>query len=211
MWERYRRSTLARLGAAGVAVEHGVGADARLASGFDLVVLATGARPYRPPLPDRTPFTVRQAWDAIRDPADIVAPALVADWGGGWDGLDCAERLAGAGLEVTLVCAAPAVAETLHQYQRNLYLARLDTLGVPVVQHLELAVTDGEFVLRHVFSGLQRPIQPIGTLVLAQGRVPDDELWSGLEDHPGAVRAGDVLGPRTIEEAILEGTRAVAG
>ena len=211
LWERYRRSTLARLGAAGVAVEHGVSADARLASGFDLVVLATGARPYRPPLPDRTPFTVRQAWDAIRDPADIVAPALVADWGGGWDGLDCAERLAGAGLEVTLVCAAPAVAETLHQYQRNLYLARLDTLGVPVVQHLELAVTDGEFVLRHVFSGLQRPIQPIGTLVLAQGRVPDDELWSGLEDHPGAVRAGDVLGPRTIEEAILEGTRAVAG
>jgi hypothetical protein len=46
--------------------------------------------------------------------------------------------------------------------------------------------------------------------VLAQGRVPEDALWSGLEDHPGVVRAGDVLGPRTIEEAILEGTLAVA-
>jgi hypothetical protein len=79
------------------------------------------------------------------------------------------------------------------------------------VQHVELAVADGELVLRHVFSGRRRPIQPIGTLVLAQGRVPEDELWSGLEDHPGAVRAGDVLGPRTIEEAILEGTLAVAG
>lgn len=49
----------------------------------------------------------------------------------------------------------------------------------------------------------------IGTLVLAHGRVPDDELWDSLEAHPGAVRAGDVLGPRTLEEAILEGTLAV--
>jgi hypothetical protein len=46
--------------------------------------------------------------------------------------------------------------------------------------------------------------------VLAQGRVPDDELWAELEGHPGAVRAGDVLGPRTLEEAVLEGTLAVS-
>ena len=31
-----------------------------------------------------------------------------------------------------------------------------------------------------------------------------------LEAHPGAVRAGDVLGPRTMEEAVLEGTRGGA-
>jgi hypothetical protein len=39
--------------------------------------------------------------------------------------------------------------------------------------------------------------------------VPADELWAELEEHPGAVRAGDVLGPRTLEEAVLEGTLAV--
>ena len=38
------------------------------------------------------------AWEAIRDPAAVAGPALVADWGGGWDGLDAAERLAGAGV-----------------------------------------------------------------------------------------------------------------
>jgi hypothetical protein len=37
--------------------------------------------------------------------------------------------------------------------------------------------------------------------------VPADELWGVLEARPGAVRAGDVLGPRTAEEAVLEGTR----
>jgi hypothetical protein len=45
--------------------------------------------------------------------------------------------------------------------------------------------------------------------VLAQGRVPADDLWPEVETHPGAVRVGDVLGPRTLEEAVLEATRAI--
>jgi pyruvate/2-oxoglutarate dehydrogenase complex dihydrolipoamide dehydrogenase (E3) component len=210
LWERYRRSTLSRLQAAGVAPECGVEADARLAGEFELVVLATGARPYQP-APETGATPLWQAWDAIRDPAAVGSPALVADWGGGWEGLDAAERLAGSGADVTLACAAPIPGETLHQYQRNLYLARLDELGVEICHHHELAVLDGEPALRHVFSQRSRPLPAIGALVLAQGRVPADELWAALESHPGAVRAGDVLGPRTLEEAVLEGTLAVAG
>jgi hypothetical protein len=52
------------------------------------------------------------------------------------------------------------------------------------------------------------------SLVLAQGRVPDDALLSELEADvaagtPYEVHAvGDVLSPRTIEEAVLEGLQA---
>jgi 2,4-dienoyl-CoA reductase-like NADH-dependent reductase (Old Yellow Enzyme family) len=210
LWERYRRSTLARLRAAGITAELGAAADAGMAADFDVVVLATGARPYCPPMPGDPPFAVRQAWDAIRAPGEIAGPVLVADWGGGWDGLDAAELLARAGLEVTLACAAPVPGETVHQYQRNLYLARMDELGVPIVHHTELTVDGGELMFRHVFSLRSRPLpDTTATIVLAQGRVPADDLWSELEHHPGAVRAGDVLGPRTLEEAVLEGTMAV--
>jgi 2,4-dienoyl-CoA reductase-like NADH-dependent reductase (Old Yellow Enzyme family) len=201
VWERYRRSTLSRLHAAAVDVQLGAEADAGSVVEFDVVVLATGARPYAPD----TQHPVRQAWDAIADPAAVAGPALVADWGGGWDGLDAAERLARAGIRVTLACAAPMVGETLHQYQRNLYLARLDELGVEIRHHVELT-PDG---LRHVFSGRTKTIPHPETIVVAQGRVPADELWPALQGHPGAVRAGDVLGPRTLEEAVLEGTLAV--
>jgi 2,4-dienoyl-CoA reductase-like NADH-dependent reductase (Old Yellow Enzyme family) len=207
-WERYERSTTARLEAAGVQLRLGTEADAALArDGFGLVVLATGARPYVPaPAPSADGISVIGAWEAIRDPGAVAGPALVADWGGGWDGLDAAERLAGAGVSVTLACAAPVPGETLHQYQRNLYLARLDELGIEILHHHELAGSG----LRHVFSGRTSPL-PGGTatLVLAQGRAPADELWGELESLPHAVRAGDVLGPRTLEEAVLEGTRAV--
>jgi 2,4-dienoyl-CoA reductase-like NADH-dependent reductase (Old Yellow Enzyme family) len=204
-WEIYRRSTTARLRAAGVSVQLGVEGDSTFAARFELVVLATGARPYAPALELGATATV-QAWEAIADPEAVDGPVVVADWGGGWEGLDAAERLAGAGIEVTLACAATVPGETLHQYQRNLYLARLDELGVGILHHHELA--DGP-VLRHVFSGRSRPLGQVATIVLAQGRQPVDELWSELETHSGAVRAGDVLGPRTLEEAVLEGTMAV--
>ncbi|MGH2927929.1 MAG: FAD-dependent oxidoreductase, partial [Solirubrobacteraceae bacterium] len=208
LWQRYERSTGSRLRAAGVQARFRTMADAKLAAGFDLVVLATGARPYAPDLPAAAIETV-QAWEAIREPSAIRGPALVADWGGGWDGLDAAERLAQAGVAVTLACAATVPGETLHQYQRNLYLARLDALGVQILHHYELALDKP--VLRHVFSGRTRTLPEAVTLVLAQGRVPVDELWRELESHPGAIRAGDVLGPRTLEEAVLEGTTAVVG
>jgi 2,4-dienoyl-CoA reductase-like NADH-dependent reductase (Old Yellow Enzyme family) len=204
-WEIYCRSTTARLDAAGVSVRLAVEGDPALAARFERVVLATGARPYTPALELGRATTI-QAWDAVADPEAVAGPALVADWGGGWEGLDAAERLAQAGIEVTLACAGTVPGETLHQYQRNLYLARLDELGVQIVHHHELA---GGPMLRHLFSGRTRPLPPVATIVLAQGRQPVDELWSELQTHPGAVRAGDVLGPRTLEEAVLEGTMAV--
>jgi 2,4-dienoyl-CoA reductase-like NADH-dependent reductase (Old Yellow Enzyme family) len=208
LWERYRRSTTSRMRAAGVTVRLDTEADAQLAAGYDAVVLASGARPYLPTLPVTDLQTV-SAWDAIRSPQDVTGPVLIADWGGGWDGLDAAERLAGAGQEVTLACAGLVPGETLHQYQRNLYLSRLDERRITILHHHELALDTPALELRHVFSGARKALPDVATLVLAQGRVPADELWVELESHPSAVRVGDVLGPRTLEEAVLEGTRAI--
>ena len=49
----------------------------------------------------------------------------------------------------------------------------------------------------------------MATIVHAQVRVPEDALWAELEGAPGRVRAGDVLGPRSAEEATLEGVTAL--
>jgi 2,4-dienoyl-CoA reductase-like NADH-dependent reductase (Old Yellow Enzyme family)/thioredoxin reductase len=171
---------------------------------WDLIVLATGARPYRPELPD-VEVDVVDAWEAIADPGAVNGPVLVADLGAEWTGLDAAEVLSAAGHEVILASAATHPGETLHQYQRNLYLARLDEAGISIIHHSELAVINGGLAMRHVFSGRHTPLPPARSLVLAHGRVPNDPLWASLECHENARRAGDVLGPRSLEEAILEG------
>jgi len=145
------------------------------------------------------------SWMAIANPAAVAGPVLVADWGGGWEGLDAAEALAEQGVEVTLACAAPCPGGTLHQYQRNLYLARLDQRGIAILHHTEVTGAG----LRHLFSGRTGPLPRVATVVHAQGREPDDGLWAALEGAPGRVRAGDVLGPRSAEEATLEGVTAL--
>ncbi|WP_051944110.1 oxidoreductase [Streptacidiphilus rugosus] len=181
------------------------------------IVLAAGAVPYRPELPVPPGLAMVDAWTAIGEPERLPPPGdgavLVADWGGGWCGPDAAEVLAASGREVLLACAAPVPGMSLHQYQRNGYLARLDALGVRLLPHLELVADPEEgteLTLRHVFSGrLEGLPEDVSAVVVAHGRVPQDELWARLEGRPGAVRAGDVRAARSLEEAVLEGTRAV--
>ena len=136
---------------------------------------------------------------------------LVADWGGGWTGLDAAETLAEAGARVWLAVAAPLVGETVHQYQRVFYLARLERLGVTILHHREL-VGDGRRRRCCARSGRTRPSRlpaEVRTLVLALGREPVDELVHGLGERGIACTpVGDCRGARSLEEAILEGTAA---
>jgi 2,4-dienoyl-CoA reductase-like NADH-dependent reductase (Old Yellow Enzyme family) len=208
MWERWRRFALRELESVGVAPRLGVEVDAASLDGHEHVILATGASPFVPTLSPAVGPAVLTAWDAIAQPDRVRGPVLVADWGGDWAGLDAAEVLAPAGVEVTLACAATVPGEALQQYHRNLYLARLDEAGVRIRHHLELTgLEDGPW-LRHVFSGRREELGPVGTLVLALGRRPADDLWNALQRRSGATRAGDVLGPRTLEEAILEGFTA---
>lgn len=208
LWTRYLRWVTGELDRRGVAVTLGVPATAADCADAHRVVLATGALPYRPDLVPAD-FTIINAWDAIEGPELVSGPVLVADWGGGWDGLDAAEVLAGHGRRVVLAVAATHPGQTLHQYQRNLYLGRLDRLEVSVLAGTELAVTDGRLLLRNVYSGRTSELPDLRTLVLAAGRVPNDGLWPDLETRPGVTRAGDMLGPRSMEEAILEGTAAI--
>ena len=209
LWRRWQATAERRLARAGVDVRLATRATPEDADAAQAVVLATGARPYVPSwahASGRGP-ELADAWSAIANPAALAGPVLVADWGGGWDGLDAAETLAEQGLDVTLACAAPSPGWTLQQYQRNLYLARFDERGIAILHHTEVL---GDR-LRHLFSGREHPLPDVATIVYAHGRVPEDELWPALEGRPGAVRAGDVLGPRTAEEATLEGVTALTG
>ena len=174
----------------------------------DAVVVATGARPFTPDL--ALDGDVRQAWDVLAGDPPAGQRVLVADWGGDPAGLTVAEVLAGAGKRVTLAVASVTVGESVHQYRRNLYLQRLYRAGVEIVQHHELATASpGEARLRNVFAlELERTIAA-DTIVLALGRVPEDTLAPALRAAGFHVEeAGDCLSPRSLEEAVLEGTIA---
>jgi pyruvate/2-oxoglutarate dehydrogenase complex dihydrolipoamide dehydrogenase (E3) component len=173
----------------------------------DAVIIAAGARPYEPDLP-LAGVEVVQAWDVLRGPRPRGRRVLVADWGGDASGLACAELLA-AGNDVIVAVGSAALGETLHQYQRNIYAARLYRAGVRFQHHFQLVgAEEGRVHFSNLYAPELESELPADLLVLALGRVPERALAEGLA-HAGLEvhEAGDCLGPRGLEEAVLEGTR----
>jgi 2,4-dienoyl-CoA reductase-like NADH-dependent reductase (Old Yellow Enzyme family) len=201
-----------RLADAGVDVRLAVEADADavLGLGPDAVVVAAGARPFRDPGTALEGVEVVNAWDVLGGTVPSGPRVVVADWGGDPGGLDAAELLAANGHDVTLAVASVAVAEGVHQYRRNLYLQRLYRAGVEIRQHLGLAGAAGGVVrFRNVFAPELVVELEADALVLALGRLPMDTLAPELAAAGLAVEeAGDCLSPRSLEEAVLEGTLA---
>ena len=173
----------------------------------DAVIIATGARPYEPNLPV-TGIEVVQAWDVLRGPRPRGRRVLIADWGGDASGLASAELLDAARNDVTVALGSAALGEMLHQYQRNLYAARLYRAGVRFQHHFQLVgAEDGQVRLQNLFAPELESELPADLLVLALGRVPERALAEALADAGLEVHeAGDCLGPRGLEEAVLEGT-----
>jgi pyruvate/2-oxoglutarate dehydrogenase complex dihydrolipoamide dehydrogenase (E3) component len=176
----------------------------------DLVVLATGARPAAPRQAlDGMP--VVQVWDVLAGERPD-GRILIADWGGDPAALDCAEVLALEGRDVTLAVGAVSPGQTLHQYARNGYIARLSRAGVRIEHYLGLhGARDGAVVLRNVFAPELESVIEADALLVSLGRVPEVALAAELRERGGlpVVEAGDCRSPRGIEEAILEGTMAV--
>jgi 2,4-dienoyl-CoA reductase-like NADH-dependent reductase (Old Yellow Enzyme family) len=175
----------------------------------DGVVVAVGARPYRPPLVLEGVESL-QAWDVLAGKRPHGARIVVADWGGDPSGLAVAELLDAEGNEVTLAVASAVAGEALHQYVRNLYLGRLYRAGVRIEHHLELAGAEpGRVLFVNTFAPEVDAELDADLLVLALGRVPASEVAPRLTGQGFAVEeAGDCLGARGLEEAILEGTLA---
>jgi 2,4-dienoyl-CoA reductase-like NADH-dependent reductase (Old Yellow Enzyme family)/thioredoxin reductase len=195
---------------AGVDVRYGTDASAAkvTAEAPDRVILATGAVPHRPTI-GGDGVAIVGAWDALAG-AEVGGRVVVYDWGGDWTGLDTAEVLAARGAQVRLVTSAAGFGEAVHQYQRNLYLARIDDAGIELVHHLRpTSVSPGAVAFENVFSGRRVELGGVDTLVVSAGRTAGDKLYLELEAAGAPVeRAGDCLGPRSFEEAIREGTLA---
>jgi 2,4-dienoyl-CoA reductase-like NADH-dependent reductase (Old Yellow Enzyme family)/thioredoxin reductase len=175
-----------------------------------VVVVATGAAPYLPDLP-LSGVEVVQAWALLTGEIPSGRRVVVADWGGDPSGLDAAELLAAAGNDVALAIASVTVGEALHQYRRNLALQRLYRAGVEILQHRELVgASSGAVDLRNVFARELQEQVAADLLVLAQGRVPVDDLAESLRGLGLVVEEiGDSLSPRSLEEATLEASLAV--
>jgi 2,4-dienoyl-CoA reductase-like NADH-dependent reductase (Old Yellow Enzyme family)/thioredoxin reductase len=199
---------------AAVPVHKGVRVDRAkiLAEAPDVVLIATGATPYRPEFAQEGALQVLDAWQVLRGQGTVGQSVVVIDWRADWIGIGIAEHLAQQGRSVRLAVTGIAAGETLPWYVRDMSAAGLHKLGVKVLPYMRLYGSDSDSVyLQHVSSGEAVVIDEVDTLVLCTGHTPVDELSDLIADLDIEVRViGDAASPRTAEEAVYEGLAVAA-
>ncbi|UNB52968.1 FAD-dependent oxidoreductase [Mycolicibacterium sp. YH-1] len=181
----------------------------------DVVIVATGATPYRPALELDDALPVFEAWDVITTNAAGLPKGriVIADWRCDWTGLGVAELIArSGGRRVTLCVNGYAAGETIQQYTRNVMLGAVYEANVEIVTNVRLYGADEDTVyLQNTLTAQPVIIEEAAALVLAMGHRQQDSLYHQLKSAGVDVRAiGDCQSPRTVEEATLEGLKVAA-
>jgi len=175
----------------------------------DVVVLATGAKPYVADIAGADDAHIVEAWQVLQGNANVGGRVVIADWRCDWVGLGLAERLARDGCHVRLAVNGMVAGQSIPQYARDKWLGDLHRLGVEITPHVRLFGADNTSAyFQHTLSGEAVVFDNVDTVVTALGHSAETQLagtlhGSGIEFH----MIGDCLCARTVEEAVLEGLR----
>jgi 2,4-dienoyl-CoA reductase-like NADH-dependent reductase (Old Yellow Enzyme family)/thioredoxin reductase len=197
-----------RAEAAGVDIRLGTEAGAALVGEVEAeaVVLATGAR-YARELGGASVFSALEAIENSSGLGDHVA--IVGGLEDHLPPLILADFLARAGRRVTLLTETISPSPALESASLVILLRRLAKTGVTILTSTAATgYAHGLLVTRSCLTGEEGRITGVDSVVLAGGRVPDDDLAEGMRALGLPVHLiGDALSPRRMLHATLEGAR----
>ena len=175
----------------------------------DAIIIATGAKPHMPDMETGDDTHIVNAWQVLRDEANIGASVVVADWRADGIGLGLAEKLARAGCRVRLCVDGLHAGQRLPWYVRDSWNGILHKLGVEIIPYARLFGADGNTVyFQHASSGEPIVLEDVNTLVTSYGQDRVAELETELDGLEIDIHLiGDCATPRTAEEAVLEGLK----
>jgi 2,4-dienoyl-CoA reductase-like NADH-dependent reductase (Old Yellow Enzyme family)/thioredoxin reductase len=172
----------------------------------DAVILATGSKEHTPQVPGIDGPNVVTLLQYLRGEAKIGDRVVV--WGG-HEGAEAAVSLARQGKSVALVEESDSVADAafLKYVGRQLLLqSYLEEEGVDTITQASVQEI-GENSVAYERAGKREQIE-CDTVLLAMGRVPDDDLANQLKDAaPAVYRVGDCLEPHSIRHSIHSAAR----
>jgi NADPH-dependent 2,4-dienoyl-CoA reductase/sulfur reductase-like enzyme len=172
----------------------------------NVVVLATGARAFRPDIPGIDRYG-HCAWDVLLGKEVPGSRILVIDEEYGHQGPSVAEYLLDQGKQVAIVTSERSIGSFLGATTGPPVFARLFGKGVQLhcnlrVVHLEA----GRAVARNVWSNREVVLGPFDAFVYAFGGEALCPLQVELAGRvPRIELIGDCFAPRTLQQAILEG------
>lgn len=174
----------------------------------DVVIIATGAKPYVPDFERLGEMQVLSAWDILQSKVQTGSNVVIADWRCDWVGIGVAELLARNGCSVRLAVNGLYAGEALPAYTRDHSAAKLQQLGVKVIPYMRLYGCDDDTVyFQHTASKEPVFLEEVNSLILCQGHSSKDDLVEPVSNRLQPYLIGDCLAPRTAEEAVYDGLR----
>jgi 2,4-dienoyl-CoA reductase-like NADH-dependent reductase (Old Yellow Enzyme family)/thioredoxin reductase len=173
----------------------------------DHVVVATGSRPAKPPIPGlEEPLT---AGRVLASDGDVGHRVLIL--GGGLVGIEMAEHLGRTGHVVVVVELLEEIARDMESVTRKMTLDRLRILPVTIYTETRLVrMRGGEAIVSNARNGAERSIGPFDSVVVAIGHEACDTLSEKLMAAGLPVTViGDAREPRQIFDATQEGRDAI--
>jgi 2,4-dienoyl-CoA reductase-like NADH-dependent reductase (Old Yellow Enzyme family)/thioredoxin reductase len=181
-------------------------ADSILSEKPDVVVLATGARAFKPKLPGIDDYGY-SAWEVLQGTEVPGQSVLVIDEEYGFQAPSVAEYLLDRGKTVEIVTSERSLGSFLGATTGPPVFRRLFTKGVRLHCNLKvLALESNQAVAKNVWSEREEVLGPYDAFVYAYGGEAVCELDKELMGKvPRIELIGDCFAPRTLQHAILEG------
>jgi 2,4-dienoyl-CoA reductase-like NADH-dependent reductase (Old Yellow Enzyme family)/thioredoxin reductase len=169
----------------------------------DGVIIATGAKPFFPPIDGIHEAKAISVEDALSSSTPLGEKVLVV--GGGGIGAEVADYLSENGKEVTLIEMREGIALDLVGHLQHFLNVRLRAKGVHILTSTKAIRFEKEGLWVEDPQGTKR-LGGFDSIVISLGSIPNDELVESLKGKVSEVYVvGDASKPREVMEAVLEG------
>ncbi|MFH1480632.1 MAG: FAD-dependent oxidoreductase [Pseudomonadota bacterium] len=196
----------------GVEVHLGTGATAEMIREKrpDAVVVATGSVPGKLDAPGGDRSTVVGVRDVLQEKVEAGNHVVVVDQGHHMEGLSVSDWLSERGKSVELLSPAVYAGGQVDTATLQILYTRLLKKGVRLTPMTRVkAIEEKAVIVANVLTGVERRIEPVDTVVLADVGTADDHLYRALK---GEIKElfliGAALAPRRALHAFWEGAKS---
>lgn len=180
----------------------------------EVVIVATGAEPRRPPIPGADLPHVSTAAAVVAGQEVVGKRCVILDETGYTPGPKVADALSLTGHEVEIVTPQYSLGEDIGTTLRAVLLERLLRQGVKItVLTTPVAISPLGVSVTHVLTGATWDI-PAENIIVSSSGVGRDDLYNALRDQVEEQRAamelhliGDAFAPRQLRHAMDDGAR----